>query len=89
MHQECFQSYHSSLLKSHCNQTSYEGNVLNILLGSCHFLMVLGHKCKSCCANVNLEFNVISNILLEILLTVKMLQVYQILRSLFFYNVEL
>lgn len=32
MHQECFQSYHASLVKSHCSEITYEGNGLNNLV---------------------------------------------------------
>jgi len=44
MHQECFQSYHASLVKSHCIQALYEGIVLNILLDFMAFLMLLAMK---------------------------------------------
>lgn len=45
MHQVCFQSYHASLVRSHCTQTTYEGRVLKL---ANIFSSIFTMDCKIC-----------------------------------------
>lgn len=45
MHQVCFQSYHASLVRSHCTQTTYEGRALKLAK---IFSSIFTMDCKIC-----------------------------------------
>ena len=45
MHQVCFQSYHASLVRSHCTQTTYEGRALELAR---LFSSIFTTDCKIC-----------------------------------------